>query len=175
MKLHKVWSVLEEYKGRRNVPVIWYCSKRTVPKLPYSNQIKDYQSDYLFAKGSESYVDELFGETEVEELRIYLSSQGINTYVEDVEIPIEELTFPLGWMPSDSEHGFYELFKETDYRLSIPICGYYYMNTSIEDGDNFGNLNNLIKWYHQAGAYDDDDDTEFIDCIMTKMFQASFN
>jgi len=136
MKLYSAYSVIDKYCGIENVAMFWYCYSRKTPVLPYSTLIKDYGPEESDIYYSEQYVNELFTEKEIEELREYLSKfYKTELKYTEVTIPYENDNFPKGGVPSGSRNGSMFLCGGSDGDFSIPVCGYYDLRYASNDDD----------------------------------------
>lgn len=129
MKFYRAWSMLENFKHSRNVPVIWYCIYRKTPIIPYNMLIENYDPKDPFVNVFERYVNEFLTKAEVEKLERELLKENINLYFKEVEIPMKGVSYPYASMQIDSAHGTYYLYMESYYQMGIPVSGYYNLNT----------------------------------------------
>lgn len=142
MKLYRAWSTVKSFNGYKDVEITWYCAKREKPVLSFESLIENYEPNDEYTIYAQDYVNELFTENELRELKRYLSkfhdfkeSEGeILFYVQET-IPCPSNSYPLAGIPSDLRHGSIILKKESDEDLSFPLYGYYDLSPYMEEAN----------------------------------------
>ncbi len=123
IKLYRAWTQVDGFMGRDNVSFNWFRINREEPQAPFEELIQDYQPGNLYA---EDYVKELFTESELEELRAYLTEAHVSELLaEEIQLPVENFVVGLGAMAVGGLTDFYMLDKEPGYNLSFPVWAFY--------------------------------------------------
>lgn len=126
MRLFRAWSMVDNFLGQEQVRIDWFVIGRTAPPAPYEELIRDYDQEDENACYDEILANELFIETEIDELKKYLFSRHqIALQFEAVEVPIKTGTLSYGLLLISGEKGFYGLVEEADYDLSFSVLGHY--------------------------------------------------
>lgn len=126
MRLFRAWSMVDNFLGQERVRIDWFVIGRTAPPAPYEELIRDYDQEDENACYDEILANELFLETEIEELKKYLfGKHQIDLYSEAVEVPIKPGTLSYGLLLISGEKGFYGLVEEADYDLNFSVLGHY--------------------------------------------------
>lgn len=88
-KLYRVYSMFENFAGRKDVRVNWFYLDRETPIVKYSEAINEFglHNEYLDYHASE-YVDELFDCSEA-------NSVGYDGIIIDGEFNVEEIILPV--------------------------------------------------------------------------------
>lgn len=126
IRLYKAWSVVDNFMGQDQVRLDWFVVGRTVPLAPYRELIHDYDEDVEDCCYDQILVNELFTESEGEELRAYLgSSHQLDLQLEEVTVPVKSGGLSFGLLLISGEKSFYSLADEEGYNLPLSILGHY--------------------------------------------------
>lgn len=127
-KLYRAWSTVDKYHNYEGVCFNWHVQDRPAPVAPYGELIADYDNlqGELERAFAEDYVNELFTETEIEELRAYLAERySMDLSIAEEEIPHKGGFMPHSGMPLGGGQDVLELSMEDGYALSFCVGGYY--------------------------------------------------
>jgi hypothetical protein len=127
IKLYTARTNVDHYRGCDNVSFNWFRLNRELPVAPFEEVIQYYRgladSARLYLEG---YIQGLFTEAEVEELREYLVRlNGSSLEVHEEQFPIATNTMSYGSVSGRNLADFYMLDKEPGYNLSFSVWGYY--------------------------------------------------
>jgi hypothetical protein len=126
VRLYKAWSVVDNFMGQDQVRLDWFVVGRTVPLAPYAELIQDYDEDIEDSCFDQVLVNELFTESEGEELRTYLDrSHQLDLQLEEVAVPVKPGGLSYGLLLISGEKSFYTLADEEGYNLRLSILGHY--------------------------------------------------
>lgn len=139
VRLYKAWSFVDNFMGQDQVRLDWFVVGRTAPLVPYAELIKDYDKDLEDSCYDQVLVNELFADSEVEELRAYLGrSHQLDLQLEEVTLPVKPGGLSYGLLLISGEKSFYTLADEEGYNLSLSILGHY-------DGEGMAASNSLSE------------------------------
>jgi hypothetical protein len=122
-KLYRVRSTKDQFKGHREVEIIWIAI-RDDPPLPYANVIKGLSADVEAKPAERQAVDELFTREEAEKWVDYLLKHCNYQSTEIVEEPLpldENIT---GYFYPHGGENLLSPVKEADYPFSFEVYGY---------------------------------------------------
>lgn len=126
VRLYKAWSVVDNFMGQDQVRLDWFVVGRTEPLMPYTELIQDYDEDVEDCWCDQVLVNELFNESEREELRAYLGSvHQLDLHFEEVTVPVKSGGLSYGLLLVSGEKSFYALADEDGYNLGLSILGHY--------------------------------------------------
>lgn len=148
VRLYKAWSVVDNFMGQDQVRLDWFVVGRTVPFAPYAELIQDYDETVEDSCFDQILVNELFTESEGEELRAYLGrSHQLDLQLEEVTLPLKSGGLSYGLLLISGEKSFYTLADEEGYNLRLSVLGHYdskgtaasasLSNTDINRGTRF--------------------------------------
>ncbi len=126
MRLYKAWSVVDNFSGQEQVRLDWFVVGRTVPLAPYAELIQNYDEEVEDSCYDQILVNELFAESELEELRAYLArSHRLDLQSEELIMPVKSGGLSYGLLLISGEKDFYTLADEEGYNLPLSILGHY--------------------------------------------------
>jgi hypothetical protein len=112
--------------GQDQVRLDWFVVGRAVPLVPYAELIQDYDEDMEESWCDQVLVNELFTESEGEELRAYLDrSHQLDLQLEEVTLPVKSGGLSFGLLLISGKKSFYTLADEEGYDLKQSILGHY--------------------------------------------------
>lgn len=152
MKLYEAYSMIDDYRGFKDVQFHWFVSKRQesiiMPEKAITGYTKLDERGRFYAL---DYMNELLTENEVEALRTYLK-ENHDTDLEAVEVKLPIWgagTMGVGALPVGGLTDFYMLAYEDNYDLDVPIWGYYDLGSCEEVKTTTGTI---IVGHDHAGA-----------------------
>lgn len=130
-ELYEAWSVINNFLGCDKVPIHWYyIDSGQRRRLQYHNLIADYDKienseDEINCYGE--YIDELFSEDEIEQLKIYLEkSHNVSLLTKRIEFPVDiinkETEFLSLWCGAMN---VLNLTDDNNYNLPFKVWGQY--------------------------------------------------
>jgi hypothetical protein len=126
MRLYRAWSVADNFMGQEKTKLDWFVVGRTEPIVPYAELIQDYDEDLEDTCFDHILVNELFTESEGEELRAYLQRQHqLDMQLVEITIPLKPGGLSYGLLLISGEKSFYALADEEGYNLSVSVLGHY--------------------------------------------------
>lgn len=126
VRLYKAWSIVDNFMGQDQVRLDWFVVGRTVPLGSYNELIQDYDDDLEDSCYDQVLVNELFTDSEGEELRAYLDrAHQLDLQLEEVTLPVKRGGLSYGLLLISGEKSFYTLADEEGYNLNLSILGHY--------------------------------------------------
>jgi len=124
IQLFRVYSLLPEFDGHKNVAMNWFVSERKEPLvLPYESLIEEYDASNSYPRGA---LDEMFTEAEANALVGYLKEfYGDNPKIEKQSLPIPSNRMGNGAIAVGGPQDFLMISKRETYRLPFEVFGYY--------------------------------------------------
>ncbi|WP_088225724.1 hypothetical protein [Desulfosporosinus sp. FKB] len=111
--------------GEYKVKCHWFCVERTEP-LPYEELIKNYSPNKEDISIAERGANEFFTEEEIEQLKTYLSTKGLDLKVKKAEhLPVDSNFVGLTDFPLGDGTGNIKLSEHEGYPLSFKVWGIY--------------------------------------------------
>jgi hypothetical protein len=128
MKLYTVVTVVREFKGCRDVELVWFRCEKPDRQYLYADLIENYDparskpreedtsaDDFVDA---EAQVEELFTEEEANELKAYLDrNHNDPTTISEAKLPIGRDTFGVGSIPVGGGYDFLMVYERPGYPL----------------------------------------------------------
>ena len=122
-KLYRVRSTKDQFKGHREVWIIWIAIRED-PPLPYANAIQGLSPDVEAKPAERQAVDEFFTREEAEKWVDYLLKHCNYQSTEIIEEPLpldENIT---GYFYPHGGEKLLSPVKEGDYPFSFEVYGY---------------------------------------------------
>jgi hypothetical protein len=121
-------------RGYKNVGIRWFVLGGRALDLPVAEFVKDYygivgnndDDTEMLRHYADTALHEHFTEAEANALADYLrTSSDDHPFIEKVELPIENNTMPISYMPLGGLSDCIVLHRREDYPLPFLVEGYY--------------------------------------------------
>lgn len=128
-RLFSVYSLLDNFRGHDCVRLNWIYLDRKFPIGRYEKLIDGYkQIDERMRSYFEEYVNELFTEEEVENLRRYVTGTiGVEVHAVEQELPVSCIFVPMPYrnLKPGGPRGFFNPVPGEKSEIPFKTCGYY--------------------------------------------------
>lgn len=133
MELFTAYSIVDNFKGFKNVHFYWFCSNREQPPAPFHELINNYNNlDDHSRFYAEQYILELFTREEIESFRQYLKTfHNDYPFFHEVSLPIPDIFLPRSATCFGPSEGFIQLFKDKNYNLPFKVEAYYDLGVDL--------------------------------------------
>ena len=136
-----------DLRGCKNVGIRWFVFGRATPlDLPVAEFVKDYDGivgdndddTEMLRHYADTALHEHFTEAEANALADYLrTSHDDHPFIKKVELPIENNTMPISYMPLGGLLDCIVLHRREDYPLPFLVEGYYDLRDVYDENGRF--------------------------------------